>query len=123
MPENIAFDDIESKRVAGISDSLGLSNEISDPRSASGGEKKLIGLARAFYPESGLLLLDEPASSLGKQEEERVYEAILSYPWAVICAAHKPSLDVAGRFDRVYLIDQGKLFEATREQYARYCVD
>ena len=123
VPENIAFDDIESKRVAGISDSLGLSNEISDPRSASGGEKKLIGLARAFYPESGLLLLDEPASSLGKQEEKRVYEAILSYPWAVICSAHKPSLDVAGRFDRVYLIDQGKLFEATREQYARYCVD
>lgn len=60
---------------------------------------------------------------LGKQEEKRVYEAILSYPWAVICSAHKPSLDVAGRFDRVYLIDRGKLFEAKAEQYARYCVD
>ncbi len=123
IKENIAFDDGDSKKISAICDEFGVKEDIPDPRQASGGEKKLIGLARAFYPESGLLLLDEPASSLGKQEEERVYEAILSYPWAVICAAHKPSLDVAGRFDRVYLIDQGKLFEATREQYARYCVD
>ena len=123
VDENIAFDDGNSEKLTAVSKQLGVKEDIGDPRQASGGEKKLIGLARSFYPQSGLLLLDEPASSLGKTEESRIYEAILAYPGAVICTAHKPPKEVAARFDRVYVVSEGKMVLADVGRYARYCAD
>ncbi len=123
VEENIAFDDDNSEKLTAVSKQLGVKEDIGDPRQASGGEKKLIGLARSFYPQSGLLLLDEPASSLGKTEEARIYEAVLAYPGAVICTAHKPPKEVATRFDRVYVVSEGKMVLADVGRYTRYCAD
>ena len=123
VKENIAFDDGDSEKLNAVSKQLGVKEDIVDPRQASGGEKKLIGLARSFYPQSGLLLLDEPASSLGKAEEARIYEAILAYPGALICTAHKPRKEVAARFDRIYVVSEGKMVLADVGRYAHYCAD
>ena len=123
VEENIAFDDGNSEILIAVSKQLGVKEDIVDPRQASGGEKKLIGLARSFYPQSGLLLLDEPASSLGKAEEARIYEAILAYPGALICTAHKPRKEVAARFDRIYVVSEGKMVLADVGRYAHYCAD
>ena len=123
VKENIAFDDGDRGKLNAVSKQLGVKEDIVDPRQASGGEKKLIGLARSFYPQSGLLLLDEPASSLGKAEEARIYEAILAYPGALICTANKPRKEVAARFDRIYVVSEGKMVLADVGRYAHYCAD
>jgi ABC-type transport system involved in cytochrome bd biosynthesis fused ATPase/permease subunit len=42
----------------------------------SGGQQKRINLARAFYNDSDVLILDEPTASLDKETKAKVLEAI-----------------------------------------------
>ncbi len=42
----------------------------------SGGQQKRINLARAFYHDSDVLILDEPTASLDKETKSKVLEAI-----------------------------------------------
>jgi ATP-binding cassette subfamily C protein CydD len=42
----------------------------------SGGQQKRINLARAFYHDSDILILDEPTASLDKETKDKVLEAI-----------------------------------------------
>ena len=76
----------------------------------SGGQKQRIALARAFYGDPKLIVLDEPNSNLDKVGEIALKEALLkvkSKKITSIIISHRTSiLDVA---DKVLLMKEGRI--------------
>lgn len=73
----------------------GLDHHVGDQnRSISGGETRLIALARAMLHDSAILLLDEPTASLDRDSENRFLEALktLGKDKTVIIVAHRKEL-------------------------------
>lgn len=73
----------------------GLDHHVGDHnRGISGGETRLIALARAMLRDSPVLLLDEPTASLDRDSENRFLEAlrILGKDKTVIVVAHRQEL-------------------------------
>jgi len=84
----------------------------------SGGERQRIGLARAFYGEPKLMVLDEPNSNLDSDGELALQEAIgqaKERGTTILLITHRPS--IANRADRVLLLRDGQieLFGPTAE--------
>jgi ATP-binding cassette subfamily B protein len=77
----------------------------------SGGQRQRIGIARAFLKDAQILLLDEATSALDSQAEREIQNALerLMLGRTVVAVAHRLST-VAG-FDRVVVIDRGKIVE------------
>jgi ATP-binding cassette subfamily C protein CydD len=80
-------------------------------RTLSGGEVQRIALARVFYKEAGLVILDEPTASLDAESERIISDAIgkLSQTRAVIVVAHR--LHTVRDVDRILVLRQGELVE------------
>jgi ATP-binding cassette subfamily C protein CydD len=80
-------------------------------RTLSGGEVQRIALARVFYKEAGLVVLDEPTASLDAKSERIISDAIekLSRTRAVIVVAHR--LHTVKGMDRILVLKQGRLLE------------
>jgi ATP-binding cassette subfamily C protein len=76
----------------------------------SAGQRQRIGLARAFYGNPFLLVLDEPSSNLDSEGEDALTKAILnvrSRGGIVVVIAHRPkALDGV---DHVLVIAEGKV--------------
>lgn len=79
----------------------------------SGGERQRVALARIFLRDPGLILLDEPTTSLDAATEARVLEAILAFAKGrtLLIATHADA--VARRMDRSLKI-VGNRVEAER---------
>ncbi|RWB52860.1 type I secretion system permease/ATPase [Mesorhizobium sp.] len=76
----------------------------------SGGERQRIGLARAFYGNPRILVLDEPSSHLdgsGEAALEAVLVAARAAGVTVIVITHRPS--IAAACDRVMLLRGGAI--------------
>ena len=75
----------------------------------SGGEKQRIGIARALYRNSQVLILDEATNSLDEFTEKNVINSILSMsnPPLIIMIAHR--LNTLRNCDFIYKIDKGSL--------------
>lgn len=79
----------------------------------SGGERQLIGLARALYLKPKVLILDEATSALDHNTEKKIINSInnLTEKITIIMIAHRlntlSSCDKIFKFDRGRLIDQG----------------
>lgn len=75
----------------------------------SGGERQRIGLARVFYANPDLLILDEPTSSLDTGTEDHVMENVLKLrgECTIIVIAHR--LSTIQEVDRVIRINEGKV--------------
>jgi len=74
----------------------------------SGGQRQLIGLARALYDDPLLLVLDEPDSNLDSTGSEAVNAAIRgvkSRQGAVIIAAHRPA--AISECDTLLMLENG----------------
>jgi thiol reductant ABC exporter CydD subunit len=84
-------------------------------RQLSAGERRRLGLARAFLRDAPRVLLDEPTADLDPVSAALVADAIerLRAGRTVLLVAHRPEL--AARADRVVLLDRGRILERTPE--------
>ena len=81
-------------------------------RGLSGGEAKRIAIARAFFRDAPLLLLDEAMTSLDPRNENAIQQEIreLQKNRTVLVIAHR--LSTARSADRVLTLHDGQLIEA-----------
>jgi thiol reductant ABC exporter CydD subunit len=85
-------------------------------RPLSPGERRRIGLARAFVRDAPLAILDEPTADLDPASVTIVAEAVerLGVDRTVLVIAHRP--EVVGRADRVVRLERGRaVAEMARE--------
>jgi ATP-binding cassette subfamily B protein len=76
----------------------------------SGGETQKLALARLLVGEFGLLILDEPSSSLDPLAEYKMTKLMFeASTTTTIMVAHR--LSTIRYADRIYLIDNGELVE------------
>ncbi|WP_436160285.1 type I secretion system permease/ATPase [Mesorhizobium sp. LjRoot246] len=76
----------------------------------SGGERQRIGLARAFYGDPKILMLDEPNANLDSYGEAALVRAIIqarSRKTTVLVITHRPSL--AAKCDRILMLRNGQV--------------
>lgn len=76
----------------------------------SGGQRQRIALARAFYGDPVLLVLDEPNSALDSEGSEALNQAVRGFKdtnRAVIIMTHRPM--AISECDRLIVIDQGHI--------------
>ncbi len=90
-----------------------LTREFSDEGvELSGGEAQKIAIARAFYKDADLIILDEPSSALDPNAEYELNKAISDYAEdkTVVFISHR--LSTTRHADRIYMFDGGKLIES-----------
>jgi ATP-binding cassette subfamily C protein len=76
----------------------------------SGGERQRIGLARAFYGDPKILVLDEPNANLDAEGEAALEQAIITARLekrTVLIITHRPS--IAAKCDRVLMLRDGQI--------------
>ncbi|KAK7345328.1 hypothetical protein VNO77_15930 [Canavalia gladiata] len=80
----------------------------------SGGQRQRLAIARAFYQNSSILILDEATSSLDSKSELLVRQAVqrLMQNRTVLVISHR--LETVMMAKRVFLLDNGKLTELPR---------
>ncbi len=78
----------------------------------SGGEKQKIAIARAFYKDSDLIILDEPSSALDPDAEYELNKAITEYAKdkTVIFISHR--LSTTRNADKIYMFKDGEIIES-----------
>lgn len=77
----------------------------------SGGEQQKVAIARAFYKNTALIILDEPSSALDPDAEYALNQALCKYAdtRTVIFISHR--LSTTRDADRIYMFDSGRLIE------------
>lgn len=77
----------------------------------SGGEQQKVAIARAFYKDADLIILDEPSSALDPDAEYELNRSIADYASdkTVIFISHR--LSTTRHADRIYMFDGGRLIE------------
>jgi len=77
----------------------------------SGGEKQRVGIARALYKKSKILILDEATSSLDIVTEKKIMNSInqLKNKFTIIIVTHR--LSTIESCNRIFLIKDGKLID------------
>ncbi len=78
----------------------------------SGGEQQKVAIARAFFKNADMIILDEPSSALDPAAEYELNKAITSYADSrtVIFISHR--LSTTRHADRIYMFDGGKIIES-----------
>lgn len=77
----------------------------------SGGQEQKLAIARAFYKEAGIMLMDEPSSALDPIAEYELNNAMhkMSEQRNVIYISHR--LSTTRRADRIYVMKDGTIVE------------
>ncbi len=79
-------------------------------RQLSGGQKKLLGLARIMIGRPDILLLDEPDNHLDLQGKELLQKIIQNFPGCVVIVSHdRYFLDMV--VDEILEVEGGKIFQ------------
>jgi len=130
VKENVVLDladDADEQKVetaiekSGFSERLGtLANGLETPLTTefeengvnlSGGEGQKLAVARAFYKEANLIILDEPSSALDPISEYHLNQSMLT------AAEHKSVVFISHRLsttrlaDRIYMLENGRIIE------------
>jgi len=77
----------------------------------SGGEKQRIGIARALYKKSKLLILDEATNALDKDMENKVINSIYNLKKKLTIVIISHSIDNLNKCDRIFEIKNGTISE------------
>jgi ATP-binding cassette subfamily F protein 3 len=111
------------ERVRTMLRGLGLpQREHSKPiRALSGGQKKLVGLARLLLAQPSLLLLDEPDNHLDLPGKAYLEQLVRDYPGAVVIVSHDRYL-LDAVVTHITEIEDGKLTVFSGD-YSSYIVD
>ena len=123
LAENIAFFDteidmrrvVECAKAAAIHDEIlampmGYRSLVGDMGSAlSGGQMQRMFLARALYPDPGILILDEGTANLDPESERKIVQALNKLAITQIIVAHRP--EAIATADRLLMIENGRLIE------------
>lgn len=82
-----------------------------DGMNLSGGESQKLAIARVFYREAGLMILDEPSSALDPIAEYQLNHAMLSATKdkTVIFISHR--LSTTRLADRIIMLERGRIAE------------
>ncbi|MFE1476629.1 ABC transporter ATP-binding protein [Streptomyces cyaneofuscatus] len=102
-------DEVVDKLGAGL-DTL-LAREWLNGEELSGGQWQRIALARAFFREAGLLVLDEPTANLDPRAEYRIFQRLrdLARDRVVLLVTHRiTNVAVA---DRIVVLDGGRVVQ------------
>ncbi|MGD9794374.1 MAG: ABC transporter ATP-binding protein [Acidimicrobiia bacterium] len=78
----------------------------------SGGQWQRIALARAFYRDAPVVILDEPSSALDPEAEAALFDRVkeLGDGRAVVVISHRFS--TVTRADRIYVMEAGRVIES-----------
>jgi len=78
----------------------------------SGGEQQKVALARAFYRDADLVILDEPSSALDPDAEYALNQSIYNYGGSrtVVFISHR--LSTTRHADKIYMFDSGVMIES-----------
>ena len=78
----------------------------------SGGQKQRLGIARALYQKSGIIILDEATSALDNKTEEKVINSIyeINPEITLIMIAHR--LSTLNICDAIYKVESSKIIMA-----------
>jgi PrtD family type I secretion system ABC transporter len=116
MGEAVTDDVYEATRLAGCHDMIqrlpqGYETQIGDGGLyLSGGQRQLVGLARALFGRPKFVVLDEPNSNLDGESEARLLcalERLKAQATTVVLVSHRPSL-LQG-VDQILLLKQGSV--------------
>ena len=98
-----------------------LDSSLSDSnQTVSGGQKQLIGIARALYRGGDILVMDEATSAMDAKLEKSIFAAISNFGFSnLVYITHRPNL--LKEFDTIYVFNNGTLedfgtFEALKER-------
>lgn len=88
-----------------------LSKAYDDGDEPSGGQWQRIALARAFYRNANVLILDEPTSAIDAKGEYEIFKKIaeVQKEKTTIIISHRFS--TVKKADKIYVIDEGKILE------------
>ncbi len=105
--EAAGADEVVDQLASGL-DTL-LAREWLNGEELSGGQWQRIALARAFFREAGLLVLDEPTANLDPRAEYRIFQRLrdLAQDRVVLLVTHRiTNVAVA---DRIVVLDEGRI--------------
>ncbi len=82
----------------------------------SGGQWQRIALARAFFRDAPILILDEPTSAIDAKGEFEIFEKLYEFSSGktVIIISHRFS--TVRKADKIFVIDEGKIVESGTHQ-------
>ena len=95
--------------------SKNLDSNLSDSnQTVSGGQKQVIGIARALYRGGDILVMDEATSAMDTKLEKSIFEAIPNFDFCnLVCITHRSNL--LQEFDTIYIFNNGEI-----EDYGTY---
>lgn len=81
----------------------------------SGGQRQRLALARNFYRNSPIMILDEPTSAIDALAESRIFKRLFEQKnKTMIIISHR--VTAIEKADRVYMLEDGKVVEAGTHQ-------
>lgn len=112
VPEEQMLDALREVQLSHLVENLadGFNTEIGEKGAClSGGEKQRLALARLWFADSELVILDEATSAMDNLTEENVMKAVMKKlkDKTVIAIAHR--LNSISGFDRIILFREGKI--------------
>ena len=76
----------------------------------SGGQWQRLALARNFYRDSPIIVLDEPTSAIDALAESRIFKRLFAMKnKTIITVSHR--LTTVQKADRIYVLENGKIVE------------
>ncbi|MDX6740866.1 ABC transporter ATP-binding protein [Actinocorallia sp. A-T 12471] len=97
-----------AKRAAEILTSYGLGDHLEHPAHLlSGGQKQILALCAMLVRDPAILVCDEPTTLLDLRNKRRFVDLLHTLEQQVVLVTH--DLDLLGGFDRVVVLDHGKV--------------